>query len=72
MRKDNSKNNSFFKKVSSKFVRRKREKKSDGQFPYATSYYNSYLNIPGKPVWSGREYVKFADEGYVKNVIAHR
>lgn len=27
---------------------------------------------PGKPVWSGREYQKFADEGYIRNVVAHR
>lgn len=34
--------------------------------------YGSYMTLPGKPVWSGREYVKFADEGYIRNVIAHR
>lgn len=27
---------------------------------------------PGKAVWSGRDYQKFADEGYIRNVIAHR
>lgn len=26
----------------------------------------------GKPVWSGRNYQKFADEGYIRNVITHR
>lgn len=26
----------------------------------------------GKPVWSGRDYQKFADEGFIRNVIAHR
>ncbi len=30
------------------------------------------LHTPGKPVWMGRDYVRFADEGYVRNVIAHR
>ena len=73
MKKNNPKNNksSLFSKVSARFAKKKLKQKSDYQFPFATSY-NSYLNTPGKPVWSGREYVKFADEGYVKNVIAHR
>lgn len=40
-------------------------------------FYNSLsvqavMYQPGKPVWSGREYQKFADEGYIRNVIAHR
>ncbi|MDB2415439.1 phage portal protein [Rickettsiales bacterium] len=34
--------------------------------------YTSYVYTPGKPVWSGREYPKFADEGYVRNVVTHR
>ena len=37
-----------------------------------TGGYNSMLHNIGKPVWSNRNYDKFADEGYVKNVIAHR
>ena len=32
----------------------------------------AYLHHPGQPVWSERRYQPFADEGYVKNVIAHR
>ena len=32
----------------------------------------TYYQPIGKPVWSSREYKKFADEAYIKNVIAHR
>jgi HK97 family phage portal protein len=33
---------------------------------------NAYIYDIGKPHWTSREYEKFADEAYVKNVIAHR
>jgi HK97 family phage portal protein len=33
---------------------------------------HSFVHAPGKPVWMGRDYARFADEGYVRNVIAHR
>jgi HK97 family phage portal protein len=32
----------------------------------------AYLHQPGQPVWSERRYQPFAQEGYQKNVIAHR
>ncbi len=32
----------------------------------------SYLYSTNSPIWSGRDYTKFADEAYTKNVIAHR
>jgi len=32
----------------------------------------TYYQPIGKPVWTSREYEQFADEAYVKNVIAHR
>lgn len=50
------------------FMKTKKQVKS----AYEAPYYSSYLNTMGKAVWSVREYGKFADEGYVKNVIAHR
>lgn len=40
--------------------------------PAMSGYYSSFVNMPGKPVWSGREYHRFSDEGYIRNVIAHR
>ena len=36
------------------------------------SGYQTFYNAPGKPVWSGRNYAKFSDEGFIKNVITHR
>jgi len=32
----------------------------------------SYMVTPGQPVWMDRNYVQFALEAYIKNVIAHR
>lgn len=32
----------------------------------------AYMVTSGQPVWSERRYQPFADEGYVRNVIAHR
>lgn len=32
----------------------------------------SYVQSPGQPVWSGRNYAKFAEEAYRRNVIAYR
>lgn len=35
-------------------------------------WYQSYVHAPGKAVWMPREYGKFADEAYIRNVIAYR
>ena len=32
----------------------------------------AYVQPPGKAVWSGRHYLKFAEEAYCRNVVAHR
>lgn len=32
----------------------------------------SVVYSPGKPVWMGRDYERFADEGFIRNVITHR
>lgn len=32
----------------------------------------AYMQTPGQPVWTPREYTKFAEEAYSRNVIAHR
>lgn len=34
--------------------------------------YQSYFYNTGKAAWSGRNYAKFSDEAYIKNVIAHQ
>lgn len=41
------------------------------QFP-ESMFQTYYYTTPGKPVWMKREFKKFADEAYIKNVIAHR
>lgn len=33
---------------------------------------SSYMIAPGQPIWMRRDATKFADEGYRRNVIAHR
>jgi HK97 family phage portal protein len=39
---------------------------------YGYTNWQTYMQQPGKPVWMSREYGKFADEAYIKNVIAYR
>lgn len=58
-------------KLFKKLVPNKKSYASTSSLPFS-GYYHTYIDAPGKPVWSGREYSKFADEGYIKNVIAHR
>ena len=38
----------------------------------SASQLNSYFYIVGKPVWMTRNYNQFANEAYIKNVIAYR
>jgi HK97 family phage portal protein len=38
----------------------------------APSNFKTYVNMPGKAVWNSRNYHKFAEEGFIKNVVAHR
>lgn len=32
----------------------------------------SYMVMPGQPVWTDRDYAQFAEEAFIKNVVAHR
>lgn len=36
------------------------------------SPYSSFMIAPGQPVWMRRDYARFSEEGYRRNVIAHR
>ena len=38
----------------------------------STAYAHSFMHQPGKPVWMRRDYGRFAEEAYARNVIAHR
>lgn len=49
------------------FKRGSEKKSAAPQFGYQSYCYNI-----GKPLWSGRNYAKFADEAYIRNVIAHQ
>ena len=55
-----------------------RNKTETLQTKSATSYkvpynnFKSYIQTIGKPVWTKREYEKFSEEGYIRNVIANR
>jgi HK97 family phage portal protein len=39
---------------------------------YHLPNYQTYFNNMGDAVWSGRSYQKFANEAYIRNVIAHQ
>ena len=41
-------------------------------YPYYLPMQSTLFQTPGKPVWTPRKYEAFADEAYVKNVIAYR
>lgn len=54
------------------FRKKKPERKNWQQEILPSNYYKFYFQAPGKPVWTPREYQRFADEAYTKNVIAYR
>jgi HK97 family phage portal protein len=39
---------------------------------FTQSALRSYMVMPGQPVWMDRRYEQFANEAYVRNVVAHR
>lgn len=42
------------------------------QIPVEAPFSHSFVHGLGKPVWMRRDYGKFAEEAYIRNVIAHR
>ena len=48
------------------------DKKGSNIYGSLPSSYHSYVQSPGKAVWLERNYSKFADEGYKKNVICYK
>ncbi len=54
-----------------KILNNKKSKKSYSGL-FSRSYLQSYVYQPGKAVWMPREYHRFADEGYGRNVIVYR
>jgi len=63
---------SFFAKWFDSPRKRKAALKADG-FGWMNSHpLRSYMVMPGQAVWMDRDYARFADEAYGRNVIAHR
>lgn len=61
--------------VISQFWTRGKTEKVTAQKASVPAWYGqlqSYMHQPAQPVWSGRNYRRFAEEAYRKNVIAHR
>lgn len=52
--------------------KKKPESKHSKNALHAAIATRTIMHTPGKPVWTSRDYHKFADEGYIRNVIAHR
>lgn len=62
-----------FKSFLGKNIAKNKRNKSSAFSDYMVGQGNrSYVYSTGKPVWSGRDYQKFSQEGYIRNVIAHR
>ncbi len=57
--------------IKNKFLGKKKVARKNYDFS-GTGMWQTYYNAPGKPVWSGRNYSKFSDEGFIRNVIAHQ
>jgi HK97 family phage portal protein len=51
---------------------KKMQKKNYYEEIFPASYYKTIFQSSGKPNWMPRNFEKFADEGYKKNVIVHR
>ncbi|MCE2926448.1 MAG: phage portal protein [Rickettsiales bacterium] len=55
------------------FDRKQKASSKAGSFAWmGTQSLRSYMVMPGQAVWMDRDYTRFADEAYIKNVIAHR
>lgn len=59
-----------------KFFKRSEKKKIAHKGVFGDSVTSSgaraYMVMPGQPVWMDRNYPQFAQEAYIKNVVAHR
>jgi len=62
----------LFNKIGKLRPRAQQSEKSSGKSIFPEYMYRSYMQGPGKAMWSGRDYQRFSDEAYIKNVIAHQ
>ena len=58
--------------VSKWFSKKQTQAKKRYRPEGAQVVYQSLMQTPGKPVWTPREYHKFSEEAYTRNVITHR
>ena len=74
--KNNIKSNFYIKtknikmKIFSNLLKKNQLKETKNNIFYNDT--KSYFQQLGKPVWSSRNYEKFSDEGYIKNVITYK
>jgi len=54
------------------FLQKKENKNNWYNDTFPNHYFRTYLQTANKPVWMARDYNKFADEAYTKNVVAFR
>jgi HK97 family phage portal protein len=66
-----SKKLSMWNKAKKAFSANENEQKSSSPI-YGYAGYQTFVQEPGKPVWTPRAYDQFANEAYTKNVVAHR
>lgn len=62
----------FLGKVKQFFSTQQLQQKHTQHTNYAQQSHVAYYYAPGKPVWKSRRYQNFAEEGYIRNVIANR
>ena len=59
---------SLLQKLKTPIAHERREFKQRG----SNAQWRSYMVMPDQPVWMERDYVQFAEEAYIRNVIANR
>lgn len=63
---------SMFQMLTKPAVMQKKSKKQDYAPWMGNAAIRSYMVMPGQAVWMDRDYSQFAQEAYIRNVIAHR
>ncbi len=72
LKKMNEQKGSFMSKINPFVKKNRQEKHNFYQENFSTNSYQTFFQQTGKPVWTPRNYEKFANEAYTKNVIAYR
>lgn len=62
----------IFRKLVGQSKNKKRAVKNNNDSWFGQVAIRSYMVMPGQAVWMDRDYTQFAQEAYIRNVIAHR